>query len=329
MKKLYFLLTHFDADRSTRLNIRLLRECSASFFQELLEPHIVLLSTGSSLGPGMGEDVFVRLPNAGHHEGDMEMLNAGVAVALSRGADLIFKLSSNRIFLNKSKLIGLIRRLNNSNKGILSDHWCNIEQLATDVLLMKASFAKEVFPLPIAHGAVFSEHLLAEQTRKRGLWQQVLLYDERQPIHLEDGHRRTRFYEAVELLTNAEHDLGEFIAEHYPRYLPLLNDGEDASPGARPAGSVFERTRPMAHGGLSLVQEGDRLELCTADGQRTAALNETAAAIWSMCDGERTVEKIQTDLAEALQVPPKAIADDVQQTLEHFLRRKLVWIAAV
>jgi pyrroloquinoline quinone biosynthesis protein D len=328
MKTVYFLLTHYDADRSTRLSIRLLREYTPSFYQSLLEPHIVLLTTGSTLRPGMGEDIFVQMQNVGHHESDMEMLNAGVALALSRGADLIIKLSGNRLFLNGNRLIELIKKLSDSDKSALSDHWCNADQLATDVLMMKAAFAQEVFPLPIIHGAIFSEHLLAQQTRRRGLWDNVLVYHERQPIHVE-GCRRTRFYESIELLTNSEDELDEFIGQHYPRYLPLLTTPDDNVPAARAPGSAFANLRPMAHGGLTLTPGEGSFELLTADGRREAALNETAAAIWLLCNGERTVAQIQADLAEVFQVPPATVIGDVRRTLESFLSRELVWVAGV
>lgn len=327
MIQLYFLLTHFDTDRATRLNVRLLREYSASLFQERIEPHIVLLSTGSSLLPGNDEDVFVRMPNSGHHEGDMEMFNAGAAIALSRNADLIFKLSGNRIFLNRNRMIELILRLVRSDKVVLSDYWCNASQLSTDVVLVKASAARKIFPLRFTPGAVFSESLLARQLKKLGLWERVLLYNERQPIHRQDGSRRTGFYESIELLTNCEHNLEDFITKSYARYAPLLAPNQPDPGNEAPPTRGFHGMLPMRHGGLSLTHEQGRFELRSTSGQSAAVLNETAAAIWSMCDGNRTVETIQSQLAESLDLRREVIADDVHEALEDLLGHRLVWVS--
>lgn len=64
------------------------------------------------------------------------------------------------------------------------------------------------------------------------------------------------------------------------------------------------------------------LVLYDAAGGRAAYLNSTAAAIWALCDGERTVK----DMIEYLsrEIGGEGIASDVEATVERFRAAGLV-----
>ncbi len=48
--------------------------------------------------------------------------------------------------------------------------------------------------------------------------------------------------------------------------------------------------------------------------------NETAALIWQLCDGQRTVEEISSLLSAAYPEAADGMADEVKATLDEFLR---------
>lgn len=48
--------------------------------------------------------------------------------------------------------------------------------------------------------------------------------------------------------------------------------------------------------------------------------NETASLIWQLCDGQRTIQDITNLLASAFPEAADTIADDVEVTLQRFLR---------
>ena len=48
-------------------------------------------------------------------------------------------------------------------------------------------------------------------------------------------------------------------------------------------------------------------------------LNETGSAVWSLCDGTRTVGEIINELASAYQVASTEIADDVNALVDQLV----------
>ena len=55
-------------------------------------------------------------------------------------------------------------------------------------------------------------------------------------------------------------------------------------------------------------------------------LNAAAAAVWSCCDGSRTVEDIATELRETLKDAPdgEQVSEDVRETLARFAEEGLL-----
>jgi hypothetical protein len=45
-------------------------------------------------------------------------------------------------------------------------------------------------------------------------------------------------------------------------------------------------------------------------------LNESALALWELCDGETTLEDMSAAICEASAIPPDQADEDVRQTLE-------------
>lgn len=325
MKSLSLVVTHFNSDKAARLNVNLLNRYRPLFYQELLDLQIILLTTGSTLYPGVGEDIFINIPNKGHHKGDLEMFNLGVGVALAYGADFIAKFSANRVFLNGEKLLELLLRLTKSDQLALGDHWCNVSQLSTDVCFMKKIFAEKVFPLPIDCGTVFSEQVFFEVIRQQGLLDQVIIFNERQPIHCDDGRRRTNFYKKIELLTNCEENLAQVFRKRYPSLLPLLDERkQNVRRLLSPRG--FDQCVPKRTDHLVLAETDEQYELRTPDGLCRFVLNDSAAFVWSLCDGKSKVDEIKATIAETFSLSRDRTDADVQEALEAFIRARTLRI---
>lgn len=322
MRKLYFLLTHFDADRAVRFNVRLLSEYSTPLYRHGFESHVMVLSTGTGLKPGNGEELFVPLPNLGHAAGDMEMINLGVVLALGRGADLVVKLSGNRMFLNPEKLITLLDRLEHSDKGMLCDHWITDRDYATDIIFLKAWFAELIIPIQVLGTPAICETRLARRVKQHGLEEQVLLYDERQPIHGENGRRS--FYEELEILSNVDNGLEAFIRRSYPEYIPLL---ESDLPLIEPSPLNWVcGLRPAADPRLVLTRGTNCYELYGMKGKLVATLNDSAAMTWTRCDGQNTTLDICAAVESELGLEQGATISDVRETIARFLADGLLRI---
>jgi len=55
--------------------------------------------------------------------------------------------------------------------------------------------------------------------------------------------------------------------------------------------------------------------------------NETAALIWRLCDGQRTVSEITASLSEAYPEAAAGMASDVEETLQQFLEAGAIELA--
>jgi hypothetical protein len=53
-------------------------------------------------------------------------------------------------------------------------------------------------------------------------------------------------------------------------------------------------------------------------GSQAASLNESAKAIWALCDGTRTVDDICAELAQLTTLSATQLQSDVQNALERF-----------
>jgi len=72
---------------------------------------------------------------------------------------------------------------------------------------------------------------------------------------------------------------------------------------------------------LDAVELGNGLILCEKSGRRLHRLNNTAAEIWKVCDGERDVSDIAAHLAREFSgAPEEKLESDVQSALVEMRR---------
>lgn len=74
--------------------------------------------------------------------------------------------------------------------------------------------------------------------------------------------------------------------------------------------------RPRRRPDIRTEPVGGELVLYDAAGGRAGYLNSTAAAIWALCDGERSVAQIATYLAR--EIGGEHVASDVTATIDRF-----------
>jgi hypothetical protein len=53
-------------------------------------------------------------------------------------------------------------------------------------------------------------------------------------------------------------------------------------------------------------------------------LNDTALAIWDLCDGETKPEEMMSAICEATSLPPEVVAEDVERILLEFDHAELI-----
>lgn len=80
--------------------------------------------------------------------------------------------------------------------------------------------------------------------------------------------------------------------------------------------------RPKRRPDIRAEPVSGELVLYDASGGRAAYLNATAAAIWALCDGERTVAEMIAYLAS--EIGGERIAPDVNDTVDRFRAAGLV-----
>jgi pyrroloquinoline quinone biosynthesis protein D len=72
---------------------------------------------------------------------------------------------------------------------------------------------------------------------------------------------------------------------------------------------------PRRRTGIEVRRHGDRAVLVDATGAEVCEMNETALALWELCDGETRPEEIVIAICEAFAVPHDQAAEDVDRTL--------------
>ena len=64
----------------------------------------------------------------------------------------------------------------------------------------------------------------------------------------------------------------------------------------------------------------DELLLHVPGGERVIALNVSARAVWELCDGHRSLEKIALTLCERFQAVPDEVLTGVQDTVRQLVQ---------
>lgn len=82
--------------------------------------------------------------------------------------------------------------------------------------------------------------------------------------------------------------------------------------------------RPRAPAGLAARRLGAEAVLCDQGGNCIFALNRVAERIWSLCNGERSVEAIIGLLLDEFDVEPDRLAQDVNATVAYLFQQGLL-----
>jgi hypothetical protein len=82
--------------------------------------------------------------------------------------------------------------------------------------------------------------------------------------------------------------------------------------------------RPRQLPGTRVEQKGGRVVVCDADRKVMLALNESAAALWELCDGSTTIEEMVMAICAVSSIPAGRARDDVERTLAEFQRAGLL-----
>lgn len=77
--------------------------------------------------------------------------------------------------------------------------------------------------------------------------------------------------------------------------------------------------RPVARPDVERSQLGQETLLYNPENDKVTVLNETAAAVWEMCDGEHTLSSIEAEIRDKFN-PPSGhdVAEDVRETVTRF-----------
>lgn len=76
--------------------------------------------------------------------------------------------------------------------------------------------------------------------------------------------------------------------------------------------------------GLEVEDTGDEVLVYLPNGDKTLLLNETAALVWRLCDGQRTGAQMIELLTEAYPEAGADVGPQVQAALADFVERGLV-----
>lgn len=73
--------------------------------------------------------------------------------------------------------------------------------------------------------------------------------------------------------------------------------------------------RPHRVPGVTLDSAGEHTVVRSRDGEQSYALNDTAAALWEICDGQTTREEMVAAVCALFDADPAGLAADVDQAL--------------
>jgi hypothetical protein len=76
--------------------------------------------------------------------------------------------------------------------------------------------------------------------------------------------------------------------------------------------------RPLQRPGTWLRQSADENVIVDTDNSRLHVLNDTALALWQLCNGQNTVEEMITAVCELFGEPVDVVRRDVESALSGF-----------
>jgi hypothetical protein len=85
-------------------------------------------------------------------------------------------------------------------------------------------------------------------------------------------------------------------------------------------------SRPVRGSGLWVRQSGDETVLVDGEHERVHLLNETALALWELCDGETTVEEMVMAATGLFDADADRLQRDVLDALQAMRDRELILV---
>ena len=80
----------------------------------------------------------------------------------------------------------------------------------------------------------------------------------------------------------------------------------------------------MRASGAELKRDGARVFVRDAGRTVVLSLNDTAAALWELCDGSTSIEEMVTAICDMSSIPPSRARSDVETTLALFEQAGLI-----
>ena len=85
-----------------------------------------------------------------------------------------------------------------------------------------------------------------------------------------------------------------------------------------------EKKIPQRNADLTWRDENGDVFICSPDGENLYALTEVGADLWRACDGNRTLEEIESELLSIYDVRPETLHSDLDAFLEKMVKAELI-----
>jgi hypothetical protein len=82
--------------------------------------------------------------------------------------------------------------------------------------------------------------------------------------------------------------------------------------------------KPAQKSGTVHYEVLNEMVVYSPDTMQAASLNESASAIWELCDGTRTIDEICRDLASQIGMTPDRLSDDVKNVVNRLYELELL-----
>jgi len=79
--------------------------------------------------------------------------------------------------------------------------------------------------------------------------------------------------------------------------------------------SFKQGLRPCQRPGISIEHRGHRALISDDERAKVLSLNESAAAVWELCDGSTTIDEMVMAICQVTSVRPDQAREDVEMTL--------------
>jgi hypothetical protein len=87
---------------------------------------------------------------------------------------------------------------------------------------------------------------------------------------------------------------------------------------------ISGHARPTRRPGIVLRRSGGETILYDSTNERVHLVNDTAAAIWELCDGETQKDEIVVAICQLTGMLPEIVEEDVDRLLQEFVDAGLV-----